>query len=94
MRCAFDARRADLDALCLSVELDPIARHGKGSHYTSSIEATLRWPDANVHDVVFLNVVDQGRLVINMETIDLWIRETIDETIAEAGVCEDQGTAD
>lgn len=88
VRRGFDARRAELNALSLQVELDPVARRGEGTQYASSIEATLRWPDADVHDVIFFYIVEQGRLVIDVETIDSWIRDTIDASIADARATE------
>jgi hypothetical protein len=94
VRRGFDARRADLDALGLQVELDPVARRGEGTQYASSIEATLRWPDADVQDVIFFYVAEQGRLVLDVETIESWIRDTIDASIAEARASEERTSAD
>jgi hypothetical protein len=78
---AFDTRSARLRDAGLEVELNPISRSGEGSNYTSYVEATLRYADGDVHDVVFFYVAQEGRLVVDAASTSEWIRKTIDESL-------------
>ena len=84
VRGSLEARRTDLEALGLQLELEPVARHGEGGSYASPIEATLRWPDGDVHDVIFFYVVQGGGLVVDVDSAASWITDVIDRSIAEA----------
>jgi hypothetical protein len=81
VRREFDARSARLRGAGLLIELDPISRSGEGSNYTSFVEATLRYADGDVHDVVFFYVAREGRLVVDAASMSEWITKTIDESL-------------
>jgi|ERR1700686_4236083 len=77
----FDSRSARLRAAGLQVDLDPICRSGKGTDYVSYIEATLRYADGDVHDIVFFYVAQEGRLMVDATSMPQWITETLDESL-------------
>lgn len=81
VRHEFDARNAQLRGAGLRIELDPISCSGEGSNYTSYVEATLRYADGDVHDVVFFYVAREGRLVVDAALMSEWITKTIDESL-------------
>lgn len=72
---------ARLRAAGLQVDLDPICRSGEGASYVSYIEATLRYADGDVHDIVFFYVAQEGRLMVDATSMSRWITETLDESL-------------
>jgi len=76
-----DSRSAQLRAAGLQVDLDPICRSGEGTNYVSYIEATLRYANGDVHDIVFFYVAQDGRLVVDATSMPQWIIETINESL-------------
>jgi hypothetical protein len=83
LRREFDARSTEFCDAGLRVELDPISRSGSPSNYVSFIEAVVRYPDNDVHDIVFFHVAREGRLVVDPATMPQWITETIDESLSK-----------
>jgi hypothetical protein len=81
VRQELDSRNSQLRDAGLRAELDPISRSGNGSSYTSYIEATLRYQDGDVHDVVFFYVAREGRLVVDAASMPEWVTKTIDESL-------------
>lgn len=77
-----DARSAQLRTAGLRVDLDPICRSGEGTNYVSYIEATLRYADGDVHDIVFFYVAREGRLMVDAKSMLQWITKTIDESLS------------
>jgi hypothetical protein len=78
-----DSRSAQLRAAGLQVELDPICRSGDGTNYVSYIEATLRYADGDVHDIVFFYVAQDGRLMVDAPSMTRWIATTLDESLSK-----------
>jgi hypothetical protein len=76
-----DSRSAQLRAAGLQVDLDPICRSGEGTNYVSYIEATLRYADGDVHDIVFFYVAQEGRLMVDPTSMPQWITGTLDESL-------------
>ena len=83
LRREFDARSTEFRDAGLRVELDPISRSGSGSNYVSFIEAIVRYPDDDVHDIVFLYVAREGRLVADPTTMPAWITKTVNESLSK-----------
>jgi hypothetical protein len=81
IRHELDSRSAEFRHAGLQVELDPMSRSGEGPNYASYVEATLRYADGDVHDVVFFYVAREGRLVVDAKTMPEWITKTIDESL-------------
>jgi len=81
VRRELDSKGAELRDAGLRIELDPISRSGDGPNYTSYVEATLRYQDGDVHDVVFFYVAREGRLVVDAASMPEWITKTIDESL-------------
>ncbi len=79
----FDAKSTEFRDAGLRVQLDPISRSGSGSSYVSFIEAIVRYPDHDVHDIVFFYVAREGRLVVDPTTVPKWITKTIDESLSK-----------
>jgi hypothetical protein len=84
LRRELDSRSTELRDAGLRVELDPICRSGERSNYISYIEATLRYADDDVHDIIFFYVADQGRLVVDVTVATKWITDTINESLSKA----------
>lgn len=84
VRHELDAKSVQLQDAGLQTELDPISRSGDGSNYSSYVEATLRFADGDVHDVVFFYVAREGRLVVDAASMPEWITKTIDESLKKA----------
>lgn len=78
-----NSRSAQLRTAGLQVDLDPICRSGAGTNYVSYIEATLRYSDGDVHDIVFFYVAQEGRLMVDATSMPQWITETLDESLGE-----------
>jgi hypothetical protein len=78
------SRCAEFRNAGLRVVLDPISRSGKGSNYASFIEATVRYPDNDVHDVIFFYVAREGHLVVDAAVMPREIGEVVDESLAKA----------
>lgn len=74
----FAARDAELKRAGLRPELDAIHRSGVEADYESYIEATLRFEEGDVHDVVFFHVARHGRLAIDPAVAADWVTTTID----------------
>lgn len=83
LRREFDARSTEFRDAGLRVQLDPISRSGSGSNYKSFIEAIVRYPDHDVHDIVFFYVAWEGRLVADPTTMPEWITKTINESLSK-----------
>lgn len=83
LRREFDTRSTEFRDAGLRVQLDPISRSGSGSNYVSFIEAIVRYPDDDVHDIVFFYVARDGRLVVDPTTMPEWITKTIDESLSK-----------
>lgn len=81
---ALDARDVQLRDAGLVVELDPVSRSGGGPGYTSYVEATLRYANGDVHDVLFFYVAQEGRLVVDEASTSEWISRTVDESLGKA----------
>jgi hypothetical protein len=84
LRRELDARSAEFRDVGVHAELDPISRSDQGSNYTSFIEATLRFQDHDVHDIVFFFVAHEGRLVVDIPSTRQWIINTLDESLGKA----------
>lgn len=77
----FSAAAPILADRSLRVELEPIHRHGEGSGYRSHIEAVVRYPDGDVHDILYLPIAEHGRVVIVDELAEAWVKETVAEIL-------------
>jgi hypothetical protein len=84
LRHELDARSTEFRDAGVHAELDPISRSGQGSNYTSFIEATLRYQDHDVHDIVFFFVAREGRLMVDIISTQQWIIRTLDESLSKA----------
>jgi hypothetical protein len=81
---AFRRRDAELESLGLKLQLEPVKRRDSGGLYSSSVEATLRWPDGDVHDVFFLQLVDQRRVVADVGEASSWLEDQLADSLANA----------
>jgi len=77
------SRSAEFLSADLRVVLDPVSRSGKGSNYVSFIEATVRYLDNDVHDVIFFYVAREGRLVVDVAAVPREIAEMVDESLGK-----------
>jgi hypothetical protein len=84
LRHELASRCAEFCDAGLRVVLDPISRSGKGSNYVSFIEATVRYPDNDVHDVIFFYVAREGHLVVDAAVMPREIGEVVDESLGKA----------
>ncbi len=88
IRRELDSRSAELQDVGLQADLDPICREGIGSSYISYIEATLRYANGDVHDILFFYVAREGRLLVDVEAMPQWITTTIGESLIKASKAE------
>lgn len=77
-------RTPQLSAAALRAELKPVCRVGSGSKYASYIEATIWRADGEVHDVLFLYVAREGRVLVEIETAVAWFKEAIADSLGDA----------
>ena len=72
------SRAAEFEDAGLRVELDPIHRSGNPASYTSYLEATIRYPDDDVHDILFFYITLEGRFWTPVVQLKEGIVEAVD----------------